>query len=65
MPLINIVLVLIIVGMALWVINTFIPMAGSIKAILNVIVVLVVCVWLLQAFGLWTTVTGYRIHPLQ
>ena len=61
MSLVYIVLVLIIVGMALWVINTFVPMAGSIKAILNVVVVIAVCVWLLQAFGLWTTVTNYRV----
>lgn len=61
MPLIYIVLALIVVGMALWLINTYIPMAGSIKAILNVIVVVVVCVWLLQAFGLWQTVLNYRV----
>ncbi len=61
MPLIYIILALIVVGMALWLINTYIPMAGSIKAILNVIVVVVVCVWLLQAFGLWQTVLNYRV----
>jgi len=61
MPLIYIVLVLIVIGMALWLINTYIPMAGSIKTILNVVVVLCVCVWLLKAFDLWTTVVNYRV----
>jgi len=61
MPLIYVVLALIVVGMVLWLINTYIPMAGSIKAILNVIVVIAVCVWLLQAFGLWQTVLNYRV----
>jgi len=61
MPLIYIVLVLLVTGMALWVINTYIPMAGSIKAILNVVVVVAVCVWVLQAVGLWTTVASYRV----
>ena len=61
MPLIYIVLVLILVGMALWLINRYIPMAGSIKAILNAVVVVVVCVWVLQAFGLWNTVVNYRV----
>jgi hypothetical protein len=61
MPLIYIVLVLIVAGIGLWLINTYIPMAGSIKAILNVVVVLVVCVWVLQAFGLWNTVLNYRV----
>jgi len=61
MPVIYVVLGLILVGMALWLINTYIPMAGSIKAILNVVVVAVVCIWLLQTFGLWQTVLNYRI----
>ena len=60
MPLINIVLALIVVGLALWLINNFIPMASSIKTILNIVVVVAVVVWLLQAFGLWTTVTHYK-----
>ena len=62
MPLVYIVLVLIVVGMALWLINTYIPMAGSIKTILNVVVVVSVCVWLLRALGLWTTVVAYRVN---
>ena len=61
MPLVYIVLVLLIVGMGLWLINTYVPMAGSIKTILNVIVVIVVCVWVLQAFGLWQNVLNYRV----
>jgi hypothetical protein len=61
MPLIYIVFVLIVVGMALWLINTYIPMAGSIKTILNVVVVLAVCVWVLKAAGLWGTILNYRI----
>jgi hypothetical protein len=61
MPLIYIVMVLIVVGMALWLINAYIPMAGSIKAILNVVVVIAVCVWVLKAAGLWTQVLNYRI----
>jgi predicted membrane protein len=61
MPLIYVVLVLLVAGIALWLINTYVPMAGSIKAILNVVVVLVVCVWVLQAFGLWSTVVNYRV----
>ena len=64
MPLVYIVLVLILVGMALWLINRYIPMAGSIKAILNAVVVVVVCVWVLQAFGLWNTVVNYRVTQL-
>ncbi|MGA7411065.1 MAG: Thivi_2564 family membrane protein [Bryobacteraceae bacterium] len=62
MPLINLVVVLIIVGVALWLINRFIPMASSIKTILNIVVVIAVCIWVLQAVGLWGNVTNFRIH---
>lgn len=51
MPLTTIVLVLIVVGVILWLINTYIPMAGPIKSILNIVVVVAVIVWLLSAFG--------------
>jgi predicted membrane protein len=60
MPLINIVVALIVIGVALWLINNFIPMASSIKTILNVVVVVAVSVWVLQAVGLWGRVTSYR-----
>ena len=60
MPLINIVIALVVVGVALWLINTYIPMASSIKAILNVVVVVAVAIWILQAAGLWGRVTNYR-----
>ena len=64
MPLINIVLALIVVGVALWLINNFIPMASSIKTILNVVVVVAVAVWVLQAVGMWGRVTSYQIHAM-
>ena len=60
MPLINIVIALIVVGVLLWLVNNYIPMAGSIKSILNVVVVVAVVIWLLQAVGLWSRVTSYK-----
>jgi undecaprenyl pyrophosphate phosphatase UppP len=60
MPLINIVIALIVVGVALWLINNYIPMASSIKTILNIVVVVAVVIWVLQAFGLWGRVTNYK-----
>jgi hypothetical protein len=60
MPLLTIVVVLIAVGVALHLINRHIPMASSIKTILNVAVVVCVCVWLLQAAGLWANVSTFR-----
>ena len=51
MPLIQLVLVLVVVGVVLWVINRYIPMQATIKRILNVVVVIVVIIWLLSVFG--------------
>lgn len=61
MPLLNVLVMLIVVGVGLYLINRYIPMASSIKTILNVVVVIVVCVWLLQAAGLWGSVSTYRL----
>jgi len=61
MPLLNIVVLLIVVGVGLYLINQYIPMASSIKTILNLVVVVFVCLWLLQAFGLWSGLGSYRI----
>ncbi len=62
MPLLNLVIVLIVVGVALWLINTYIPMASSIKSILNIVVVVSVCIWVLQAMGLWQNVSNFRLR---
>lgn len=61
MPLLNLVVMLIIVGVGLYLINRYIPMASSIKTILNVVVVVAVCVWVLQVGGLWDGISSYRI----
>jgi hypothetical protein len=57
----QIVLTLIVVGVLLWLVNNFIPMAGSIKSILNVVVVVVVTLWIFNLFGLLHTLSRYRI----
>ena len=62
MPLLNLIVPLIVVGVVLWLINRFIPMAASIKAILNVVVVVCVAVWVLQATGLWSQMSTFRLH---
>lgn len=61
MPLINLVVILIVVGVLLWLVNRYIPMAGSIKSILNAVVVIVVVLWLLNVFGLFHSLSRVRI----
>ncbi len=61
MPLLTVVIVLIVVGVLLWLVNTYIPMDGKIKTILNVIVVIVLIIWLLKAFGLFSSVTNIKV----
>lgn len=52
MTLLNVLVVLVVVGLVLWLINTYIPMDRKIKSILNVVVLVAVVLWLLKAFGL-------------
>lgn len=60
MPLLQIVITLIVAGVLLWLVNSFIPMARSIKSILNAVVVIVVVVWLLNVFGLMDSIRNVR-----
>lgn len=61
MPLITLVIVLVVVGVVLWLINSYIPMQSTIKRILNVVVIIIVIVWLLGVFGLIDSLDTIRI----
>jgi hypothetical protein len=61
MPLVTLVLILIAVGVLLWLINTYIPMQGTIKSILNAVVIIAVVLWLLQVFGLIGSINNLRV----
>jgi len=62
MPLIHIVITLVVVGVALWAINAYIPMAPTVKKILNIVVVVVLCLWLLQIFGVIGSLSSIRVR---
>jgi hypothetical protein len=61
MPLIQILIVLVVVGVLLWLVNSYIPMQGTIKSILNAVVVICVVLWLLNVFGLFHSLSGIHI----
>ena len=60
MPLLNVILVLIVVGIVLWLIN-LIPMQSTIKSIVNAVVVIFVVIWLLNVFGLMPYLQQVRV----
>jgi len=62
MPLINIIFILVVLGVILWAINTYIPMAKPVKTILNVVVVVVLSLWLLQTFGVIGSINSIRVR---
>ena len=62
MSLLTIVVVLIVVGVLLWLVNTYIPMDSKIKSILNAVVVICVVIWLLQAFGVLGSLNTIRVN---
>ena len=52
MTLLSLILTVVVVGVLLWLINTYIPMQAAVKKILNVVVVIILIIWILNAFGL-------------
>ena len=65
MSLISLVVTLIVVGVLLWLVNTYIPMDGKIKKILNIVVVVAVVLWLLVAFGVLGTIHDVQVPRIQ
>jgi len=61
MPLFTIIIVLIVAGILLWLVNTYIPMDHKIKTILNVVVVVIVVVWLLKIFGMFSYLMNIHV----
>jgi hypothetical protein len=61
MPLIQLLLVLVAVGVILWVVNSYIPMQATIKKILNVVVVIAVIIWLMSVFGIIGSLSTIRV----
>lgn len=61
MPLMTVLLTLVVVGVLLWLVNTYIPMDAKIKQILNVVAVVGVVLWVLNAFGLFGHLGNVRV----
>lgn len=61
MPILQIVIILIVVGVLLWLVNRYIPMQGTIKSILNAVVVIAVVLWLLNVFGVLHSLSHIRV----
>ena len=61
MPLVQILVVLVVVGVLLWLVNSYVPMQRTIKSILNAVVVIATVVWLLNIFGLFHSLSRMRV----
>lgn len=62
MPIISLIVVLVVVGVILWLVNTYIPMDPKIKTILNIVIVIAVVLWLLSAFGILGSMETVRVR---
>ncbi len=60
--LVHLAIPIVIVGIILGLINRYIPMAGSIKSLLNGIVIIFVVLWVLQQLGVLGSLGGMRLH---
>ena len=61
MPVLTIIIVFLIVGVLLWLINSYIPMQRTIKGILNAVVIIILVIWLLKVFGVLDSLQNVRI----
>lgn len=61
MPLIQLIVILVVIGVILWLINNYIPMQSTIKKILNAVIIIAVIIWLLSVFGVIEDISTFRI----
>lgn len=61
MSLLTILLTLLVAGVILYLINTYVPLDAKIKKIINIVFVIVVILWLLKAFGLWAYIANVKV----
>jgi hypothetical protein len=61
MTLVDLIVIIVVIGLLMWLINAYIPMAAGIKSLLNVLVFVVVLIWVLRIFGVVTDVPGLHI----
>jgi len=61
MPILTVVIVLVVAGVILWLVNNYIPMQRTIKNLLNIVVVIALVIWLLNAFGVLSSMQHIRI----
>jgi hypothetical protein len=61
MPILTIVIVIVVAGVILWLINSYIPMQKTIKGILNAVVIIILVIWLLNVFGVLDNLQNIRI----
>ena len=61
MSLVTIIINILVVGVILWLINSYFPMQRTIKKILNAVIVVVLAVWLLKEFGVFDSIKNVRI----
>ncbi len=61
MPILTVIIVILIAGVILWLVNSYIPMQRTIKTILNIVVVVILVIWLLQVFGVLSSLQSLTI----
>lgn len=61
MSILTIIIVILVVGVLLWLINSFIPMQRTIKGILNAVVIIILVIWLLKVFGVLDSLQNIQI----
>lgn len=61
MDLISLIVALVVVGVIMYLINTYIPMEARIKKLLNIAVIIVLVLWLLSGFGVLPNIASIKV----
>ena len=61
MPILSLIIILVVIGVIMWLVNTYIPMQPTIKKVLNIVVIIAVIVWLLSVFGVIGSISSLRV----
>jgi hypothetical protein len=61
MPILSLIIILVVIGVIMWLVNTYIPMQPTIKKVLNIVVIIAVIVWLLSVFGVIGSIFSLRV----
>jgi hypothetical protein len=61
MTVLGLIAVLVVIGFAAWLVNSRLPVSGTIKLIINIVLIVIAVILVLMAFGVWDEVKSMKV----